>query len=411
MLLFTFPVAIIIGVIISRMYVPKTKSEKIWASILIPLIGGALIHLLVASCKNSGFGFAFDLGSTLLFVAIPEVVLLITLMISLEVGGKKDWSDTSTLKLHYGSGENRVDFEVNLTQKEILQMAKLREQDPEKWKDNELELVKLVKKEVETDGSIKTEKESKDNKPISENNIENVEIENPNKIQNAENDGSPNGQIVEDESLIEPIPNQSDESEEEEEKGCLFGNKLESEYRREAVTSAHWIRQNGTEMCINIDDTTYREMVKLQSEDPKRWVDKELDLFHKAMKMVPNSNMPNKKSSRSQFLIQFVRKLKWYYILASIFGAIITYSVVASVINHNYAECDENQMISLYIYCNTMNFVNCDCTVFRYRMISSQLYRKKIHNKIFSKTKESYDRFEQRLKVSHNLENPFCWLW
>lgn len=411
MLLFTLPLAIVVGIIISRKYAPKTKSEKIWASILIPLIGGALIHLLVASCKNSGFGFAFDLGSTLIFVAIPEVALLITLLISLEVGGKKDWNETSTMKLHYGTGENRVDFEVNLTQKEILQMAKLREQDPEGWKDNELELVKLVKKEVETDGSIKTEKEFKEEEPISGNNIENVEIENSDKIQNAENNGSPDVQIVEKESLIEPTPSQSDEPEKEEEKGCLFGNKLESEYRREAVTNAHWIRQNGTEMCINIDDATYREMVKLQSGDPKRWVDKELDLFHKAMKMVPNSNKPNKKTSERQFLIQFLRKLKWYYILASIFGAIITYSVVASVINHNYAECDENQMISLYIYCNTMKFVNCNSTVFRYRMISSQLYRKKIHNKIFSKTKESYDRFEQQLKVSHNLENPFYWLW
>ena len=163
MLLFTIPIAVVIGIIISRKYAPKTRSEKIWASFLIPLISGALIHLLVASCKNSGYGFAFDLGSTLLFVAIPEVALLITLLVSLEVGGKKDWNDTSTMKLHYGTGENRVDFEVSLTQKEILEMAKLREQDPERWKDNELELVKAVRKG--NDDVVPIEKENKVQEP------------------------------------------------------------------------------------------------------------------------------------------------------------------------------------------------------------------------------------------------------
>lgn len=185
MLLFTLPVAIVVGIIISRKYAPKTKSEKIWASILIPLIGGALIHLLVASCKNSGFGFAFDLGSTLLFVAIPEVALIITLLISLEVGGKKDWNDTSTMKLHYGTGENRVDFEVNLTQKEILQMAKLREQDPEKWKDNELELVKAVRKGISVGKPIENESNTKDSESLTDNPIE---TETPTETPTAQND-------------------------------------------------------------------------------------------------------------------------------------------------------------------------------------------------------------------------------
>lgn len=185
MLLFTLPLAIVVGIIISRKYAPKTKSEKIWASILIPLIGGALIHLLVASCKNSGFGFAFDLGSTLLFVAIPEVALIITLLISLEVGGKKDWNDTSTMKLHYGTGENRVDFEVNLTQKEILQMAKLREQDPEKWKDNELELVKAVRKGISVGKPIENESNTKDSESLTDNPIE---TETPTETPTAQND-------------------------------------------------------------------------------------------------------------------------------------------------------------------------------------------------------------------------------
>ena len=185
MLLFTLPLAIVVGIIISRKYAPKTKPEKIWASILIPLIGGALIHLLVASCKNSGFGFAFDLGSTLLFVAIPEVALIITLLISLEVGGKKDWNDTSTMKLHYGTGENRVDFEVNLTQKEILQMAKLREQDPEKWKDNELELVKAVRKGIDVCKPIENESNTIDSESLTDNP---VETETPTETPTAQND-------------------------------------------------------------------------------------------------------------------------------------------------------------------------------------------------------------------------------
>ena len=180
MLLFTLPIAIVIGIIISRKYAPQTKSEKIWTAILIPLIGGALIHLLVASCKNSGFGFAFDLGSTLIFVAIPEVALLITLLISLEVGGKKDWNDTSTIILHYGTGENRVDFEVNLTQKEILEMAKLREQDPEKWKDNELELVKAVRKWIDDSKPIENESKTQDPESLTNNPIETeMSTENP----------------------------------------------------------------------------------------------------------------------------------------------------------------------------------------------------------------------------------------
>ncbi len=119
--------------------------------------------MLVAACKNSGYGFAFDLGSTLVFVAIPAVALMITLFISLKVGGKKDWNDTSTMKLHYGTGEDRVDFEVCLTQKEILQMAKLREQDPEKWKDNELELVKAVRNGINV--GKPNENDNKDQNP------------------------------------------------------------------------------------------------------------------------------------------------------------------------------------------------------------------------------------------------------
>lgn len=406
MLLFTLPIAIVIGVLIARNYAPKNKSEKIWASILIPLISGVVINLLIASCMDMRWGFWFNVGRTLLFVAIPEVALLITLFVALEVGGKKNWNDISTMKLHYGTGENRVDFEIRLTQKEILQMAKLREQDPERWKDNELELVKMVKKELYADCAI--QKELQEKEPIVENTYEKEIVS---EVQEVENEDVSNNTIVENNNPIESEPIHSEKAEEEKEEIGLFGNKLESEYRRESKPEAHWIRQNGTEMCINIDEVTYKKMVEMQNENPKRWVDKELDLFHKAMAIVPNSNMSNQKARRERFTRKSTRKLKWYYVFAIIFGVIITYSVVASVVNHKYAECDENQMISLYIYCNNMKYVRCNNTVFKYRMISSRLYRKKIHSKIFSNTKESFDGFEQQLKISHNMENPFYWLW
>lgn len=411
MIFITIPIAIVAGLIIAKYYKPKSKSEKIWASILIPLIGGALIHLLVASCKNSGFGFAFDLGSTLLFVVIPEVALLITLLISLEVGGKKDWNDTSTIKLHYGTGENRVDFEVNLTQKEILQMAKMREQDPERWKDNELELVKLVKKEVETDGSIKIEKESKEEEPVSENNIENVEIENSDKIQNAENNGSPNVQIVENESLIEQTPRQSGDPEKEEEKGCLFGNKLESEYRREAVTNAHWIRQNGTEMCINIDDVTYQRMIELQNESPKKWVDNEFNLYLQAASGKKNGSKRKRKWKMK----------KWMWIVAIIIGLCAIYGIVARTVDSTIATCNEDMMHRVYQQVTYQGYVSCSYPVFRYRMIASSLYRKKMYNLYPMYPYQwkgqacekpcDYENYVFNLHINKWIENPFVWLW
>ena len=66
------------------------------------------------------------------------------------------------------------------------------------------------------------------------------------------------------------------------EKETPFDGKLESEYRREAKAEAHWIVQDGTEMCINIEELVYRKMVELQTENPKRWVNKEWDLYQKA---------------------------------------------------------------------------------------------------------------------------------
>lgn len=153
MIFITVPIAIVAGLIIAKYYKPKSKSEKIWASILIPLISGVLIHLLVASCRNSGYGFAFDLGATMVFVAIPAVALLITMFIAIKAGKEdkteiKDTNETFEVPLHYGTGDNRVDFELQLTKEEIVKLGEMRREDPSRWKDNDLELVKAAKKEL-----------------------------------------------------------------------------------------------------------------------------------------------------------------------------------------------------------------------------------------------------------------------
>ena len=153
MLFIIIPIAVVIGFLIAKYYKPKNKSEKIRTSVLIPLISGVLIHLLVASCRNSGYGFVFDLGATMLFVIIPEVALLITLFIKLKVENVdkneiNESIETFDVPLHYGAGENRVDFELQLTKEEMIKLGEMRREDPDRWEDNDLELVKAVKKEL-----------------------------------------------------------------------------------------------------------------------------------------------------------------------------------------------------------------------------------------------------------------------
>ena len=162
MIFITIPIAVVAGLITAKYYKPKSKSEKIWASILIPLISGVLIHLLVASCRNSGYGFAFDLGATMVFVAIPAVALLTTLFIALKAGKEdktkiKDTNETFEVPLHYGAGDNRVDFELQLTKEEIVRLGEMRREDPARWEDNDLELVKAVKKELLGGNSVQEE--------------------------------------------------------------------------------------------------------------------------------------------------------------------------------------------------------------------------------------------------------------
>lgn len=406
MIIFTIPIAVVIGILISRKYAPKTKSEKIWASILIPLISGVFINFLVASYKNSGFGFMFDVGSTLLFVAIPEMALLITLFASLEVGGKKNWNDTSTIKLHYGVGENRVDFEVSLTQKEILQMAKLREQNPERWKDNELELVKTVKKEVNEVCVI--EKESDNKETIADNKTENKNLGETLKV---EDDRLPIVRDNEDDNQLELESNQPKEMEKEMGKEGLFGTKLESEYRRESIPEAHWIRQNGIEMCLNIDEITYKKMIELQNENPEKWVDNEFNLYLQATSSRQKGNNRKRKW----------RMKKWMWIMAVFIGLCTLYGVVARVVDNTVATCNEEMMQGVYESLKYQEYVSCSYPTFRYRMIANSLYRKKMYNlypKYVYKWKGQwnekpceYEDYVFNLHRNKWLENPFVWLW
>lgn len=278
-----------------------------------------------------------------------------------KIVGKKEEGDTATLKLHSGTGENRYDFEVQLTQEEILRLSKTREQDPEKWKDNEYELVKAIKPdfridELENSGKEIQAEPAKDTiqtitllqdgievtMSLSASVIEKMNIlrkQDPQKwinkevelvreakkqvkaislikedgieeVGDLESDKKPETTIT---AEVGSEPIETELSKEESPKPrqkvevpevpikvepkpveSLFGNKLESEYRRESKAESHWIRQDDTEICINIEDDVYKKMVELQSENPKKWVNKELDLFKKAKSLLLEQGSPKK---------------------------------------------------------------------------------------------------------------------
>ena len=144
MLLFTLPIAIVIGLLVSRYYHPETKTKKILASILIPLVTGVIIHLLVASCKNSGYGFAFDLGSTLAFVAIPEIALLVTLFITLKTL-KTEKKETPTVEERNEDKTDAIGTEMQEPNEE-----------PEKMESTKLAEEKAEEKPKRKDGMSKT---------------------------------------------------------------------------------------------------------------------------------------------------------------------------------------------------------------------------------------------------------------
>ena len=149
-------IAIVVGIVISKYYNPKTKVQKILISILAPFCMGLLILFLIsASNTNEYLGPSLweNMGRFTIFVLLPALVLIITLLIALKVKKIDDKADNNAdyedhLELHYGIGKNRVNFEVKLNPEEIITMEDMRKQNPDKWKDNDLELIKEVKKQV-----------------------------------------------------------------------------------------------------------------------------------------------------------------------------------------------------------------------------------------------------------------------
>lgn len=409
MLFVIISIAVIVGFLIAKYYKPRNKSEKIWASVLIPLISGVLIHLLVASCRNSGYGFAFDLGATMLFVIIPEVALLITLFIKLKVENVdkneiKESIETFDVPLHYGAGENRVDFELQLTKEEMIKLGEMRREDPDRWEDNDLELVKAVKNALQIEKARKQETTCETKDPVEESIVKNGLASDSDSV----DEPLIVGQIIDDikasETNTEPIV------EKVEEKLNLFGSKLESEYRREALTNAHWIRQNGTEMCINIDDATYQRMIELQNENPKKWVDNEFSLF-----LVAKSGKQSCHRRRKW------KMKKWMWIVAVIIGLCAIYGIVARTVDNTIATCNEDMMQRVYQQVSYQGYVSCSYPVFRYRMIANSLYRKKIYNlypmypyqwkgRACEKPCD-YENYVFNLHINKWIENPFVWLW
>lgn len=326
---------------------------------------GTKIAIAVVACL--AIWFVFAIANAAAGNRHGGGILVMMIMFSIiafvwrKIVGKKEDGESATLKLHSGTGENRYDFEVQLTQEEILRMSKTREQDPERWKDNEYELVKAIKPdfridELENSGeksqaepakdTIQTIKLLQDGIEVSmslpANVIEQMDVskkQDPQKWVNNEvelvreakkqvkampiikEDRIEEVGILESDKQTEATIKAGDESapietelpkeesskprqtievsevpikEEPKPVESLFGNKLESEYRRESKAESHWIRQDDTEICINIEDDVYRKMVELQSENPKKWVNKELDLFKKAKSLLFEQGSPKR---------------------------------------------------------------------------------------------------------------------
>lgn len=326
---------------------------------------GTKIAIAVVACL--AIWFVFAIANAAAGNRHGGGILVMMIMFSIiafvwrKIVGKKEDGESATLKLHSGTGENRYDFEVQLTQEEILRMSKTREQDQERWKDNEYELVKAIKPdfridELENSGKKSQAEPAKDTiqtikllqdgievtMSLPANVIEQMDVlkkQDPQKWMNNEvelvreakkqvkvnpiikEDGIEEVEILESDKQTEaaikaevesapieielpkeesPKPRQKIEAlevpikEEPKPVESLFGNKLESEYRRESKAESHWIRQDDTEICINIEDDVYRKMVELQSENPKKWVNKELDLFKKAKSLLLEQGSPKR---------------------------------------------------------------------------------------------------------------------
>ena len=324
--------AVAFGLVIARKNSPTSKTQKVVTSILFPIIIGVMISVVVAFAIDYKYSnIWWSLGVALANIGIPLLALIITLLVKTKVVNKQvDTIENRIQKLHYGTGENRIDFELELSEKEISKMEELRQQDPEKWMDNDYELLKEVKRQLETEDAEKLSDSasvaSKDSAIQSEiipeqktleltqngivvsmtlsqeileqmdfirqqnpqkwidNEVELVKaakrklqgIEEVEEVATSKNDDT---NQVDEEMIKTEAP-----SVETAQSAGVFGGKLESEYRRETKADAHWIRQDDTEICINIEDAIYQKMVEMQNENPKKWVNKELDLYQKAKK-------------------------------------------------------------------------------------------------------------------------------
>lgn len=302
MLYISILLGIAIGLAIGRRYSPKNKMHKLLVAILLPLIFCILMGVIIfAICKSHDpySDYWYKIGGAFAIVFPGIISLIITLLVKLKV--KKDNPITNKIdpkKLHYGTGLNRVDFELDLTEEEIKKMEEIRQQDLGKWHDNDLELAKEAKQAIQEE------------------------------------------QITQ-ESIIPEIKTTEQDVDLQEKENQTSASNLESEETNGIKLTPHWIRQNGIEMCINIDDATFQQMVKFQKENPQKWVDNEFELLQTVKaKNASNLNDNNFKKNNLKWIILCI-----FLVIISIFATIIIYNQTRNTSissNHNSSNSNYN---------------------------------------------------------------------
>lgn len=164
---------------------------------------------------------------------------------------------TQNIELH----QDGITVTMSLPNDVIQKMNAIRQQNPEKWKDNEVELVKEAKQSVIEPMDIDMQKKTIAKKQDTDTNtyINKAGTQKQNEIK-------PNETVIQGKTINR------------------FGNRLESEYRKEIKAEPHWVRQDDIEICIKVDSDVYMKMVEMQNREPKKWVNKEFDLFLAAKK-------------------------------------------------------------------------------------------------------------------------------
>lgn len=170
--------------------------------------------------------------------------------------------------------QDGIPISMVLSSDVIEQMERIKTQEPGKWENNGLKLVREAKREIGTITKVAAEEENESEK-ITENDLESETETTFSDID------TPKDTVVSPSSNMDmPQPFIENENPQPYEK--RFGNKLESEYRREIILEPHWIRQNGTDICVKIGEAVYERMIELQNREPQKWRDKEFDLFMEA---------------------------------------------------------------------------------------------------------------------------------